>query len=77
MDTGQVVRKALADPTRLRIYEAIASQPEYYGEIIERQGLSPLVLHPAERRREKEVLVRARPLRLAAAPTTSRQDDLE
>jgi ArsR family transcriptional regulator, arsenate/arsenite/antimonite-responsive transcriptional repressor len=44
MDTSQVAKisKALADPTRLRIYEAIASRPEMYcGEIIDRHGLTP------------------------------------
>ena len=36
------ISKALADPTRLQIYESIASKPEMYcGEIIERYGLAP------------------------------------
>jgi ArsR family transcriptional regulator len=44
MTTNEVARisKALADPTRLQIYESIAAQPEMYcGEIIERYGLAP------------------------------------
>lgn len=44
MNTNEVakVSKALADPTRLQIYESIASKPEMYcGEIIERYGLAP------------------------------------
>jgi len=44
MNTNEVAKisKALADPTRLQIYETIASQPEMYcGEIIERYGLAP------------------------------------
>jgi ArsR family transcriptional regulator, arsenate/arsenite/antimonite-responsive transcriptional repressor len=44
MDTNDVAKisKALADPTRLQIYESIAAQPEMYcGEIIERYGLAP------------------------------------
>jgi len=44
MDTSQVAKisKALADPTRLRIYEGIASRPETYcGEIIAKHGLTP------------------------------------
>ena len=36
------IAKALADPTRLQIYEDIATQPDMYcGEIIERHGLTP------------------------------------
>ncbi len=36
------ISKALADPTRLQIYEDIAAQPDMYcGEIIERHGLTP------------------------------------
>jgi ArsR family transcriptional regulator, arsenate/arsenite/antimonite-responsive transcriptional repressor len=44
MDTEEVAKisKALADPTRLQIYEAIAAKPDMYcGEIIERYELSP------------------------------------
>jgi ArsR family transcriptional regulator len=44
MDTTDVAKisKALADPTRLQIYEQIAANPEVYcGEIIEKHGLSP------------------------------------
>jgi ArsR family transcriptional regulator, arsenate/arsenite/antimonite-responsive transcriptional repressor len=44
MDTNQTAKisKALADPTRLQIYEGIAAQPDIYcGEIIEKHGLSP------------------------------------
>jgi ArsR family transcriptional regulator, arsenate/arsenite/antimonite-responsive transcriptional repressor len=44
MNTNEVAKisKALADPTRLQIYESIASKPEMYcGEIIERYGLAP------------------------------------
>jgi ArsR family transcriptional regulator len=44
MTTNEVAKisKALADPTRLQIYESIAAQPEMYcGEIIERYGLAP------------------------------------
>ena len=44
MDTTEVVKisKALADPTRLQIYEEIASHPDIYcGEIIEKYELSP------------------------------------
>jgi len=44
MNTNDVAKisKALADPTRLQIYESIAAQPEMYcGEIIERYGLAP------------------------------------
>src|SRR5215475_7726464 len=44
MDRTEVAKisKALADPTRLKIYEQIAANPEMYcGEIIERHELSP------------------------------------
>ena len=44
MDTHDVAKisKALADPTRLQIYEKIAANPDIYcGEIIEEHGLSP------------------------------------
>jgi len=44
MDTNQMAKisKALADPTRLQIYEAIAAKPDMYcGEIIEKHGLTP------------------------------------
>jgi len=44
MDTTEMAKisKALADPTRLQIYEDIAAQPDMYcGEIIERHGLTP------------------------------------
>jgi len=44
MDTTQLAKiaKALADPTRLQIYEKIAAHPDIYcGEIIEEHGLSP------------------------------------
>jgi ArsR family transcriptional regulator, arsenate/arsenite/antimonite-responsive transcriptional repressor len=44
MDTTEVAKisKALADPTRLQIYEQIAAKPEMYcGEIIEHHELSP------------------------------------
>lgn len=44
MDTAQVAKisKALADPTRLQIYEFIAANPEMYcGEIIQKYGLAP------------------------------------
>ena len=44
MDAAKIAKisKALADPTRLRIYEAIASQPEICcSEIIDTYGLSP------------------------------------
>jgi ArsR family transcriptional regulator len=44
MDTTDVAKisKALADPTRLQIYEAIAANPDMYcGEIIEQYELSP------------------------------------
>jgi ArsR family transcriptional regulator len=36
------ISKALADPTRLQIYEAIAAKPEMYcGEVIDKYDLSP------------------------------------
>jgi len=36
------IAKALADPTRLRIYEAIAQQDEVFcGELVEKHQLSP------------------------------------
>ncbi|PYX79081.1 MAG: transcriptional regulator [Acidobacteria bacterium] len=44
MDIEQVVRisKALADPARLRIYQAIAAKKEVFcGELVERQRLTP------------------------------------
>ena len=44
MDTTELAKiaKALADPTRLQIYEKIAAHPDMYcGEIIEEHGLSP------------------------------------
>ena len=44
MDTTEVAKisKALADPTRLQIYEEIAAHPDIYcGEIIEKYELSP------------------------------------
>jgi ArsR family transcriptional regulator len=44
MDTTEVAKisKALADPTRLQIYEEIAGQPDIYcGEIIQKYELSP------------------------------------
>ena len=44
MDTTQVAKisKALSDPTRLQIYEAIAARPDIYcGEIIERYQMAP------------------------------------
>jgi len=44
MDTTEVAKisKALADPTRLQIYEQIAANPEMYcGAIIEKHELSP------------------------------------
>src|SRR5579871_6298043 len=43
MNTNDVARisKALADPTRLQIYESIAAKPEMYcGELIDRYGLA-------------------------------------
>ena len=44
MTTAEVAKisKALADPTRLQIYEEIAVHPDMYcGEIIEKYELSP------------------------------------
>jgi len=44
MDTSEVAKisKALSDPTRLQIYETIASNPEMYcGEIIQKYELAP------------------------------------
>jgi DNA-binding transcriptional ArsR family regulator len=44
MDTAQIakVSKALADPTRLEIYQAIAAKPDMYcGEILEKYNLAP------------------------------------
>lgn len=44
MDTAEVTKisKALADPTRLQIYEEIAAHPDMYcGEIIQKYELSP------------------------------------
>lgn len=44
MDTTQVAKisKALSDPTRLQIYQAIAARPDIYcGEIIERYQMAP------------------------------------
>jgi len=44
MNTTEVAKisKALADPTRLQIYEAIAAHPDMYcGEIIEKHDLTP------------------------------------
>ncbi|HST12973.1 MAG TPA: metalloregulator ArsR/SmtB family transcription factor [Terriglobales bacterium] len=44
MTTAKVAKisKALADPTRLQIYEEIAAHPDMYcGEIIEKYELSP------------------------------------
>jgi ArsR family transcriptional regulator, arsenate/arsenite/antimonite-responsive transcriptional repressor len=44
MDTTQVAKisKALSDPTRLQIYEAIAARPDIYcGEIIGRYQMAP------------------------------------
>ncbi len=44
MTTAEVAKisKALADPTRLQIYEEIAARPDLYcGEIIEKYELSP------------------------------------
>lgn len=36
------ISKALADPTRLQIYESIAAHPDIYcGEVIDQYGLSP------------------------------------
>jgi ArsR family transcriptional regulator len=44
MNTAEIAKisKALADPTRLQIYEQIAARPDMFcGEIIERYKLSP------------------------------------
>lgn len=44
MNTAEVAKisKALADPTRLQIFEEIAAHPDIYcGEIIEKYELSP------------------------------------
>jgi len=44
MDTAEIAKiaRALADPTRLEIYEAIAAKPDVYcGEIIERCQIAP------------------------------------
>jgi ArsR family transcriptional regulator, arsenate/arsenite/antimonite-responsive transcriptional repressor len=44
MDTNQIAKisKALADPTRLQIYEEIAARPEIFcGEVIDKFELSP------------------------------------
>jgi len=44
MNTPEMAKisKALADPTRLQIYEAIAAKHDMYcGEIIEKHGLTP------------------------------------
>ena len=44
MDIEQLAKisRALADPTRLRIYEAIAASDEVYcGELVEKEGLAP------------------------------------
>jgi len=44
MDTTEIAKisKALADRSRLQIYEAIAAQPNMYcGQIIEKYGLTP------------------------------------
>ena len=44
MDTAQIaqISKALADPTRLQIYQAIAANPDMYcGEILEKYDLAP------------------------------------
>jgi ArsR family transcriptional regulator, arsenate/arsenite/antimonite-responsive transcriptional repressor len=44
MDTAEVAKisRALADPTRLQIYEFIAANPEMYcGEIIQKYDLAP------------------------------------
>jgi ArsR family transcriptional regulator len=44
MNTAEIAKisKALADPTRLQIYEEIAAHPNMYcGEIIEKYELSP------------------------------------
>lgn len=44
MDTAEIAKisKALADPTRLQVYQAIATQPGMYcGEILEKYHLAP------------------------------------
>lgn len=44
MDTSEVAKisKALSDPTRLQIYEAIAAKPDMYcGEIVVRYPMAP------------------------------------
>ena len=44
MDTSEVAKisKALSDPTRLQIYEAIAAKPDMYcGEIVARFPMAP------------------------------------
>jgi len=44
MDTSEVAKisKALADPTRLQIYESIAAHPNMFcGEIIEKYAVAP------------------------------------
>jgi len=44
MDTAQIAKisKALADPTRLQIYQTIAAKPDLYcGEILEKYDLAP------------------------------------
>lgn len=44
MDTTQLAKiaKALADPTRLQIYQSIADHPEMFcGQIIDEYGLAP------------------------------------
>jgi ArsR family transcriptional regulator, arsenate/arsenite/antimonite-responsive transcriptional repressor len=47
MDTTEIAKisKALADRSRLQIYEAIAAQPNMYcGQIIEKYGLTPATI---------------------------------
>jgi ArsR family transcriptional regulator len=47
MDTTEIAKisKALADPSRLQIYQAIAAQPNMYcGQIIEKYGLTPATI---------------------------------
>src|SRR5262245_29297767 len=47
MDTIEIAKisKALADPSRLQIYQAIAAQPNVYcGQIIEKYGLTPATI---------------------------------
>jgi ArsR family transcriptional regulator len=44
METTQIAKisKALADPTRLQVYQAIAAKPDMYcGEILEKYDLAP------------------------------------